>query len=72
MSMLESHDFAKLDQYFPDIPFTEEEMLDGGFKLRNYDTESNSIDYWKVIEDTELILVRSPQGDYWLWGAEDG
>lgn len=72
MSMLESHGLAKLDQYFPDAPFTEEEMFDAGFKLRNYNIdEAASIDYWKVVSDTELILVRSPQGDYWLWGAEE-
>lgn len=72
MSMLESHGFAKLDQYFVDIPFNEEEMETAGFKRRyiEADDDAGIITYWKMVEDTELILVRSPQGDYWLWGKE--
>ena len=75
MSMLESHGLAKLDQYFADIPFNEEEMIEGGFKQRYIEEDGeNSIAYWKMVKDTELILVKSPEGDYWLWGSgeEDG
>lgn len=72
MSMLESHGFAKLDQYFVDIPFNEEEMESGGFQRRyiEVDDAEGIITYWKVVRDTELIFVRSPQGEYWLWGKE--
>ena len=72
MSMLESHGLAKLDQYFVDIPFNEEEMESGGFRRRyiEADDAEGIVTYWKLVQDTELILVRSPQGDYWLWGKE--
>lgn len=72
MSMLESHGFAKLDQYFVDIPFNEEEMESGGFQRRyiEVDDAEGIITYWKVVRDTELILVHSPEGNYWLWGRE--
>ena len=72
MSMLESHGFAKLDQYFIDIPFNEEEMEAGGFQRRyiEADDAEGIITYWKVVRDTELIFVHSPEGDYWLWGKE--
>lgn len=72
MSMLESHGFAKLDQYFVDIPFNEEEMESGGFQRRyiEVDDAEGIVTYWKVVRDTELIFVRSPQGEYWLWGKE--
>ena len=69
MSMLESHGLAKLDQYFVDIPFTEEEMIEGGFQRR--DDEEGAIIYWKMVKNSELIQVKSPQGNYWLWGRED-
>lgn len=75
MSMLESHGLAKLDQYFADIPFNKEEMFEGGFNQRYIEEDGeNSITYWKMVKDTELILVKSPEGDYWLWGSgeEDG
>ena len=68
MSMLESHGLAKLDQYFVDIPFTEEEMIEGGFQRKDEDDE---IIYWKMVKNSELIQVKSPQGNYWLWGRED-
>ena len=73
MSMLESHGLAKLDQYFVDIPFTEEEMIEGGFQRRDDYEEGaeGAIIYWKMVKDTELIQVKSPQGNYWLWGRED-
>lgn len=72
MSMLESHGFAKLDQYFVDTPFNEEEMEAGGFQRRFIEADDNAgiISYWKVVPDTELIFVHSRQGDYWLWGKE--
>lgn len=72
MSMLESHGFAKLDQYFVDIPFMECEMIEAGFKRRyiEVDDAEGIVTYWKIVRDTELILVHSPQGDYWLWGRE--
>ena len=72
MSMLESHGFAKLDQYFVDIPFNEEEMESGGFQRRyiEVDDAEGIITYWKVVQNTELILVHSPEGDYCLWGKE--
>lgn len=72
MSMLESHGFAKLDQYFVDIPFNEEEMESGGFRRRYIEADDTEgiVTYWKVVKDTELIFVRSPQGEYWLWGKE--
>ena len=72
MSMLESHGFAKLDQYFVDIPFMECEMMDAGFKRRyiEADDAEGIVTYWKVVPDTELIFVHSPEGDYWLWGKE--
>lgn len=72
MSLLESHGFAKLDQYFIDIPFNEEEMEAGGFQRRyiEVDDAEGIVTYWKMVPDTELILVHSPQGDYWLWGKE--
>lgn len=72
MSMLESHGFAKLDQYFVDIPFNEEEMEAGGFQRRyiEADDAEGIVTYWKVVRDTELIFVHSPEGDYWLWGRE--
>ena len=75
MSMFESHGLAKLDQYFADIPFNEEEMTEGGFKQKHIEEDGeDSIAYWKMVKDTELILVKSPEGDYWLWGSgeEDG
>lgn len=72
MSMLESHGLAKLDQYFADIPFNEEEMFEGGFNQRHIKEDGeNSIAYWKMVKDTELILVKSPEGDYWLWGRDE-
>ena len=72
MSMLESHGLAKLDQYFADIPFNEEEMFEGGFKQRHIEEDGeDSIAYWKIVKDTELILVKSPEGDYWLWGKDE-
>lgn len=72
MSMLESHGLAKLDQYFVDIPFNEEEMESGGFRRRyiEVDDAEGIITYWKMVQNTELILMHSPQGDYWLWGKE--
>ena len=71
MSMLESHGLAKLDQYFADIPFNEEEMTEGGFKQKHIEEDGeDSIAYWKMVKDTELILVKSPEGDYWLWGSD--
>lgn len=72
MSMLESHGLAKLDQYFIEIPFEEHEMLKAGFKRRyiEADDAEGIVTYWKLVQDTELILVRSPQGEYWLWGKE--
>ena len=72
MSMLESHGLAKLDQYFVDIPFEEHEMLEAGFKRRyiEVDDAEGIITYWKLVQNTELILMHSPQGDYWLWGKE--
>ena len=72
MSMLESHGFAKLDQYFADIPFNEEEMTEGGFKQKHIEEDGeDSIAYWKMVKDTELILVKSFEGDYWLWRSDD-
>lgn len=72
MSMLESHGLAKLDQYFADIPFNEEEMFEGGFKQRHIEEDGeDSIAYWKIVKDTELILVKSYEGDYWLWRSDD-
>lgn len=72
MSMLESHGLAKLDQYFVDIPFEENEMIEAGFQRRyiEVDDAEGIITYWKMVPDTELILVHSPEGDYWLWGKE--
>lgn len=72
MSMLESHGLAKLDQYFVDIPFGEDEMEAGGFQRRyiEADDAEGIVTYWKVVRDTELIFVHSPEGDYWLWGKE--
>ncbi len=72
MSMLESHGLAKLDQYFTDIPFEESEMIKAGFKRRyiEADDAAGIVTYWKLVQDTELIFVHSPQGDYWLWGKE--
>lgn len=72
MSMLESHGIAKLDQYFIDIPFHEEQMFEGGFK-RKYDEEGaeGEIIYWKMVKDTQLIFVKSSEGDYWVWGNEE-
>ena len=72
MSMLESHGLAKLDQYFTEIPFEEHEMIKAGFKRRYIEADDTAgiITYWKIVPDTELILVHSPQGDYWLWGKE--
>ncbi len=72
MSMLESHGLAKLDQYFTDIPFEESEMIKAGFKRRYIEADDNAgiVTYWKLVQDTELIFVRSPQGEYWLWGKE--
>lgn len=72
MSMLEPHGFAKLDQYFVSIPFEENEMMEAGFKRRyiEVDDAAGILTYWKVVPDTELIFVRSPQGEYWLWGKE--
>ena len=72
MSMLESHGLAKLDQYFADIPFNEEEMFEGGFKQRHIEEDGeDSIAYWKIVKDTELILVKSHKGSYWLWGRDE-
>lgn len=72
MSMLESHGLAKLDQYFADIPFNEEEMFEGGFKQRHIEEDGeDSIAYWKIVKNTELILVKSYEGDYWLWRSDD-
>ena len=74
MSMLESHGIAKLDQYFVDIPFEEEQMEAGGFQRRyiEVDDAEGIITYWKLVRNTELILVRgSESGDYWLWGKEE-
>ena len=72
MSMLESHGLAKLDQYFADIPFNEEEMTEGGFKQKYIEEDGeNSIAYWKMVKDTELILVKSYEGDYWLWRSDE-
>ena len=72
MSMLESHGLAKLDQYFADIPFNEEEMFEGGFKQRHIEEDGeDSIAYWKIVKDTELILVKSYEGDYWLWRSDE-
>ena len=72
MSMLESHGLAKLDQYFADIPFNEEEMTEGGFKQKHIEEDGeDSIAYWKMVKDTELILVKSFEGDYWLWRSDD-
>ena len=68
MSMLESHGLAKLDQYFVDIPFTEEEMIEGGFQRRD---DEGAIIYWKMVKNSELIQVKSPKGSYWLWGREE-
>ena len=71
MSMLESHGLAKLDQYFADIPFNEEEMTEGGFKQKHIEEDGeDSIAYWKMVKDTELILVKSYEGDYWLWRSD--
>ena len=72
MSMLESHGFAKLDQYFVDIAFMECEMIEAGCKQRYIEADDTEgiVTYWKVVRDTELIFVHSPQGDYWLWGKE--
>lgn len=72
MSLLESHGLAKLDQYFIDIPFNEEQMFEGGFK-RKYDEEGaeGEIIYWKMVKDTQLIFVKSSEGDYWVWGNEE-
>ena len=72
MSMLESHGIAKLDQYFIDIPFNEGQMFEGGFK-RKYDEEGaeGEIIYWKMVKDTQLIFVKSSEGDYWVWGNEE-
>ena len=72
MSMLESHGLAKLDQYFADIPFNEEEMIEGGFKQKHIEEDGeDSIAYWKMVKDTELILVKSYDGDYWLWRSDE-
>ena len=72
MSMLESHGLAKLDQYFADIPFNEEEMTEGGFKQKHIEEDGeDSIAYWKMVKDTELILVKSYDGDYWLWRSDE-
>lgn len=72
MSMLESHGLAKLDQYFVDIPFNEEEMTEGGFKQKYIEEDGeDSIAYWKMVKDTELILVKSYEGDYWLWRSDE-
>ena len=71
MSMLEPHGLAKLDQYFADIPFNEEEMTEGGFKQKHIGEDGeDSIAYWKMVKDTELILVKSYEGDYWLWRSD--
>jgi hypothetical protein len=72
MSMLESHGLAKLDQYFVDIHFEEHEMIEAGFQRRyiEVDDAEGIITYWKMVPNTELILVHSPEGDYWLWGKE--
>ena len=72
MSMLESHGLAKLDQYFADIPFNEEEMIEGGFKQKHIEEDGeDSIAYWKMVKDTELMLVKSYDGDYWLWRSDE-
>ena len=50
-------------------------MTEGGFKQKHIEEDGeDSIAYWKMVKDTELILVKSPEGDYWLWGSgeEDG
>ena len=72
MSMLESHGLAKLDQYFVEIPFEEHELIEAGFQRRyiEVDDAAGIVTYWKLVQDTELIFVHSPQGDYWLWGKE--
>ena len=47
MSMLESHGLAKLDQYFVDIPFEEDEMIEAGFQRR----------YIEVDDDAGIVLA---------------
>lgn len=50
-------------------------MFEGGFNQKHIEEDGeDSIAYWKMVKDTELILVKSPEGDYWLWGSneEDG
>ena len=71
LSLLEQHGFAKLDQYFVDEPFLEEEMIEAGFKLRHTGIEGDDLQYWRIISDTELIQMHDSQGSYWLWGKEE-
>ena len=44
-------------------------MIEGRFQRR--DDEEGAIIYWKMVKNSELIQVKSPQGNYWLWGRED-
>lgn len=67
LSLLDEHGFAKLDQYFADVPFEEEDMLDAGFKR----SQEEELVYWKIVKDTELIQVLSPKSHYWIWGRDD-
>ena len=47
-------------------------MFEGGFKQRHIEEDGeDSIAYWKVVKDTELILVKSSEGSYWLWGRDN-
>ena len=67
LSLLEEKGWAKLDQYFADIPFDEDDMLDAGFTR----SHENGLVYWKVVEDTELIQVTHQKSYYWIWGRDD-
>ena len=71
MSLLERNGFAKLDQYFSDEPFTEEEMISAGFTKQYFNLEEDEIVYWRIINNTDLILMHDHNGSYWLWGKEE-
>lgn len=47
-------------------------MTEGGFKQKYIEEDGeDSIAYWKMVKDTELILVKSYEGDYWLWRSDE-
>lgn len=69
-SLYEQHGFVKLDQYFTDEPFTQEEMLSAGFALNLLLEETGPV-YWRVVKNATLTHIKG-KDDYWTWGSEDG